>query len=425
MRILTISLNAWNDTLATGNSFSNFFSNRDEGDAFANIYCRSERINNSICSRYFRVTEKDILKSFARFSSAGSSFDASAIDNGVVSSQESLLSTNNPQGNLLRRLRPASLLFLRELIWYIPTWKGKKIKQFLADFKPDIIYMHVHSNWYMHKLLWFCQKLTGAKVVVFSGDDVWSYKQKGILHLLYHWRLRHYLRKTFTSADVVLGGSPQLCKEFGEVFKINIKPLYKTCNNISVPNKKEYRFPLKAVYCGNLLYGRDDVLVLLAKQLPLLNKDGIKLQLFIYSNTLLSNDKMSVLDDGINCFYKGAKPFSEIIRILNESDFSIFAESYNPRCVKETRLSFSTKIIDYMQASSAIIAVGPSEIASIDYLKRSGLAIVVDKPDDFLNVMEHIISTPDDIFVSTQHKYEYALKNHSKPSLLQKMRGLL
>ena len=61
MNILTISLNAWNDTQATGNTFSNFFKNNDEDLVFSNIYCRNEPYDNHICTNYYRVTESDIV----------------------------------------------------------------------------------------------------------------------------------------------------------------------------------------------------------------------------------------------------------------------------------------------------------------------------------------------------------------------------
>ena len=425
MRILTISLNAWNETLATGNSFSNFFSNKGQNDEFANIFCRNERINNNICSRYFIITERDILKGWFCFSSVGRSFEVSANDSYNIDGHESILSTSNPRGSLLRRWRPAILLFLRELIWCIGTWKGEKLKAFLTEVRPEVIYMHVHSNWYMHKLLWYCQRQTGAKVVVFSGDDVWSYKHKGALHLLYHWILRYYLRHTFTNADLVFGGSPQLCEEFGDIFKVDIKPLYKTCNHRTIPTKKKYHFPLTAVYCGNLLYGRDDILIQIARQLQMFNRDGIKLQLYIYSNTLLSDEKQKVLNDGVNCIYKGPRPYNEIVNVLNECDISLFAESFDPRYIRETRLSFSTKIIDYLQAASAILAVGPQEIASINYLKRYDLAFIVERPEYLGNVLEFITSNLDIVYASIEHKYEYALMHLSTPSLLQAMRDLI
>ena len=62
MRILVITLNAWNNANSTGNTISNLFSSLSPNDEIANIYCRNEAINNTICENYFKITENDIIK---------------------------------------------------------------------------------------------------------------------------------------------------------------------------------------------------------------------------------------------------------------------------------------------------------------------------------------------------------------------------
>ena len=63
MRVLVISRNAWDDTNSIGNTLSNFFGSLESVE-FANIYFRSSNPNNAVCKRYYRATEKDILKNW-------------------------------------------------------------------------------------------------------------------------------------------------------------------------------------------------------------------------------------------------------------------------------------------------------------------------------------------------------------------------
>lgn len=424
MRILTLSLNAWNNTIATGNTFSNFFNNISSDDEIANIYCRSEKIDNNLCHKYFRITETDIVKSIFRFKACGVSFSREEIP--VVSiGKQSILANDNTKGVVLRKKRPASLLFLREMIWSWGTWKNKKLKKFLKEVNPDVIYMHGHSNWYMHKLLWFCAEQTGAKVAFYSGDDVYAYHRNGLLQKLFHWKMRKHFYKTFTKADVVFGGSSQLCEEYSKLFGRTIHPLYKTCNNLKVPTIKKRTIPLQAVYSGNLLYGRDQVLVEMVKQIQIINKEELKIQLHIYSGTPLSQEYSNVLNDGKSCFYEGVRPFKEIVAILDQCDFSVFAESYNPEAIKLTRLSFSTKIIDYLESDSAIIVVGPQNIASIDYLKKSGVCVSIPELSSCMEVLAPICNNPELINEFVLKKYKYAQTYHSNPKLLDNLRKLV
>lgn len=424
MRILTISVNAWNNTIATGNTFSNFFNGISDCDEIANIYCRNEIIENQICTRYFRISERDILNSLCCFEAPGISFDKNDVPY-LTSKELSVLAASSSKGNFLRKRRPAFLLFMREIVWSLKSWQSKKLKSFLDDFNPDIIYMHVHGNWYMHSILWFCANYTGAKVALFTGDDVYSYHRSELLQRLYQWILRKKVFKSFTKADIVFGGSSQLCKEYGEIFRREIIPLYKVCNNLKEPYISQRSYPLQVVYCGNLLYGREKILAEIVDQIKILNKDGLKLQMHLYTGNSLSNVYTSILNDGINCIYEGKRPFSEITEILNNSDFSLFVESFDPDAIKLTRLSFSTKIIDYMESSSALISIGPANIASIDYIRNSGISIFVSEPNLFAEVLYPLISNHDLISEFIRKKYDYALKNHSNPILLQYLYNLL
>ena len=71
MRILVLSLNAWNLSNSTGNTISNLFRGLEDTDEVANIYCRNEAINNTICKKYFRVTEGDIIRCLLTLKSCG------------------------------------------------------------------------------------------------------------------------------------------------------------------------------------------------------------------------------------------------------------------------------------------------------------------------------------------------------------------
>ena len=69
-RVLLITRNAWNESNSTGSTASNLFVDFQESN-LANIYCRNESINNNLCKRYFKITEKSIIKSIINRTTAG------------------------------------------------------------------------------------------------------------------------------------------------------------------------------------------------------------------------------------------------------------------------------------------------------------------------------------------------------------------
>lgn len=423
MRILTLSLNAWNDTMATGNTFSNYFSNAGDDDVFYNLYCRDEPIFNNICTEYFQITEKSILSSILKKEECGKRITTEK--QSILTLPSSNIYGNSKTANFLRKRRPAVLLYIREYIWSLNIWKNRKLDEFLKEARPEVIYMHGHNNWYMHKILWYCQRMTGAKVVLFFGDDMWGYKSDRLFQRAYHNRLRKVLKQSIMKADMLLGGSELLCDEYSHMFGRSFYPQFKTCSNISLPNRKDYSNKISIVYAGNLLYGRDKILVDIIGVLDnFVSESDTSFCLHIYSATFVDEKVMKILNNGKTSVFEGARPYTEICEILNKCDLSLFLESFDTENVRQTRLSFSTKIIDYMQASSALLSYGPEDLASVKYISDSGIAFCASTKDSLSEVLSNIRNHPSLLYSMACKKFEFAQANHTKPMLLERMKSL-
>lgn len=66
----------------------------------------------------------------------------------------------------------------------------------------------------------------------------------------------------------------------------------------------------------------------------------------------------------------GPRSYDEIKHIMHEADVVLHVESFDEKSIETVKYSFSTKIIDCLQSGSQILGVGPSGIASIEYLKK-------------------------------------------------------
>ena len=63
LKIIIISHTPWDENNSFGNSFSNIFGSKLDYD-IANIYCGTGKPNTNICSRFFQITERDIVKNW-------------------------------------------------------------------------------------------------------------------------------------------------------------------------------------------------------------------------------------------------------------------------------------------------------------------------------------------------------------------------
>lgn len=425
MNILVVTLNAWNTENSTGNTISNLFANLSESDKVANIYCRDERIKNSICHHYFKITEKDILYHLLSKEQCGQEMfyedDSSSVD-------DSTLQQKNYY-SFFRLHRFTLLLLLRELVWFIPVWKNSKLRNYILDFKPDIIYMHGHSNLYMHRLLDYCAEISGAHTVLFWGDDMYGRKSKLPFEYFYESLLRKRYRRSIGNASLLFGGSLKLCEEYSNLFHKTFHPFFKECKEIRIDEKRHLGKYITIVYAGNLLFGREMVLINLAKAIDKLNKRASKHQfiLKIFSNTNPSDSSLTYLDDKKNSFFMGRKSYLEICKIMDQSDLALHIESFNRKNMLSTRLSFSTKIIDCMQSTAGILAIGPRGLASIDYIASNNLGYTITDVDEIESRMEYLSEHFGIIEEMNRHKIEFAKKFHTNTSakVVEEIRRLL
>ena len=110
--------------------------------------------------------------------------------------------------------------------------------------------------------------------------------------------------------DKVYGVSQMLCEEYMNLYKIQITPLFKGCD--MTPCKKKVGNPIQVVYAGNLLYGRDETLKTLAAGISEINHGEKKIQLSVYSGTLVSDEMRESLNiEGCSTLY-AARPYEEI-----------------------------------------------------------------------------------------------------------------
>jgi glycosyltransferase involved in cell wall biosynthesis len=72
----------------------------------------------------------------------------------------------------------------------------------------------------------------------------------------------------------------------------------------------------------------------------------------------------------------GWVPASELPQLLTSADVLVHVESDHPDVLPFTRLSFSTKLSQYMMAGRCLLVVGPPDAGCVKELKRMEAGIV-------------------------------------------------
>ena len=401
MHILIISNIEWSNENAFGNTISNWFEGMD-GVRFSSIYCRSDLPNNKVCQRYYSITPQSILRHFISREKIGRKFtlDASCVVPAV--------SRKSKERKFIQFLHRHNIKFLNALTDFLfrtRRWNNHQFRNFILEDKPDIVFSFVTGSTSMYLLTEEIKHLVpSCKTVYFIADDVYS---------AHGMSSRRRIRETICFADRVYGISPMLCEAYKKEFNVPVYLLHKGCHfkGSFSPNSTDVE-KITMVYAGNLQYGRDDTLAMLAKEIAAYNQlHDKKIELKIFSASPISEKYATILNDRVNVFFEGAKTNLEVQRELSLATFALHVESFSPQWQKVVRYSFSTKITDCMESGSLLFAVGPSSIASIALAKEIPGAIVADDPERIREVLAGI----DQLELTERRKrlHDYALENYS------------
>ena len=303
------------------------------------------------------------------------------------------------------------------MVYSSKIWFNKKLKNYIKDFQPDIVFCFAIAEPFRYNIVKYAKKYTNAKVVMWVADDV--YGQTCDMNFITKNIYRKRYREMFAMVDKVYGVSQMLCEEYMNLYNLQITPLYKGCD--LNPCKKKIGNPIQMVYAGNLLYGRDETLAVLATEIREINQGETKIQLSVYSGTPVSEEiRESLSIDGCSTLY-AAQPYEEIKRIMSEADIVLHVESFSKEQINKVRLSFSTKIVDCMQSGSAMMVIGPKGIASVEYPRGIDGVFVVDDLSELMRVIDGIVENPSRIITNANKLSEYAKKNHEISAVRSKL----
>ena len=418
MRILVLTRNAWDDTNSIGNTVSNFF--RDIPDAeFANLYFRSSMPNNRLCRRYFRVTEKDVLRNWFSPDKIGRALvwdpdaEAEAPVQTSAAREKKLIS-------LIHKYNLRSAEKVSDFLWDSRRWLNPKLDAFIEDFKPDVVFSFVKALPQYYQTIRYLRERYDLPLLTWIADDEYT----GYLEWGQKKQIAR-LQMELENSAAVKGCSQEICDYYNSVFHCSATPLYKGCD-LSAPVQKRKGDQISIVYAGNLLFGRLDVLRAFSDAVEDCAAGGKALSFDIYSGTPLTEAEIETCFGKNRCTaFRGREDYDVIKERLRKADIVLLAESFEPEEILKTRYSFSTKIIDYLQCGSVILAVGPECLASIRYLRNIPGTFVIDGLEAIGTQLPRLLEDAENFDRRAAETRAFARQHHDKKVLAAQLEQLL
>lgn len=428
IRILIVSNTAWDDGNSFGNSFSNIFGGNVNYE-IANIYCQAGSPNTKVCKRFFQISAKGILRSFLK--RKNSSGHEVFIGDTIQHNSDELSKKSTSLLNFFKKVRWQWLFWGRDLLWATKRWKSKALDDFIKSFNPDLIFQPIYYSSYIDEIGLYAQRLMNVPMVGYISDDCVTLKHFSLSPFFWIDRFikRPYVFRAIRQCELLYVITERQRQEYDEIFgKGKCKVLFKGGDFTNQPDYQIHH-PLRLVYTGNIGLGRWKTLAQVATALETINQQETKAELFIYSATPVSQKMLRQLNRAGASRFMGAVPSSEVSSIQNEADILVHVESFELSERYKARLSFSTKIVDYLAAGRCILAIGWEHTGGIEYLRNNDAAVTVTDLQKLMPGIKKMIDEPSTIKEYAQKAFECGRRNHQiefvRDSLYNDLKGIV
>lgn len=417
-RILIISHNSFNMSNNMGKTLCDIFKYWPK-DCLGQLYFRNEKPTKQSCNTYYMITDIDMVK--CRYKKQiGISFEDKDIDE-IIQLNENKELVNNIY-NIGKKRKPY-MYIARNLLWSTNRWNSKKLEEWIDNFKPDLIYFASGGYAFSCKIALEIAKKRGIPMITQVFDDFYIGETKTISPL-YHLNRRQfkyvfnkvmkYSKKCIYVCDAMKKDYDNIFGEKSEVLMTSSEKIEKS--NINDSNK------IKVSYIGNLGLGRWKSLLDVGKSIKELSYNSINID--VYSvETRDEIIKNMTKENGIN--FHGSIGPKEVKKVIKYSDVLIHVESMHNINREKVKYSISTKIAESLNSGACIFAYGPSEVASINYLKENNSAWVVSNKSELEENLRKLLEQKEARDLIIQNAYSLAHKRHNESVNKEKFKKIV
>lgn len=414
-KVLACTVGSWSESVGS-NTMSELVRDYDK-DSLACLYIRADISDSPSCQHYFHIYEGRVMNSLLK--------------RGIVTGEEYRLGgrdkasedveTEKARYDTYRRKSNWFYLFAREFVWLFGNWKSKEFNAFLDDFHPDTIVFPIESYIHFNRINEYIIKRCKPKNVIgYLWDDNFTYKQHphSLGYRIHRWWLRHGVKRLVGKCNAVFAICPKMKREVDAEFGINSVLLTKPICQFAELKTYKQHFPIKILYTGKLIYGRDETIAEIVDAIKVINKDEQKVVLQLYTNTVLSPSlKERICVEGC-CEMKGFVPQNEVLKIQREADVLLYAESLSDTNLT-ARLSLSTKMTDYLSSGVCIWAVGNRDLAPIEYLEEECAGMVSTNRETIIGALQQMTQNATVLADYASRAQACGKKNHNKEVISQ------
>ena len=405
-KVLLISHSGLNTSNNVGKTLSLLFG-EFKREELSQLFFNRVFPDSDQCRTWYRISDMQMLKTILGKGRAGSEYRFSDRE-------------YDGEGKFYQNSvgRSAVRLLLRDIVWSIGRIDLKSLQKWVKDADPDILFLAPGYSCFIYKIAMKISGMLNIPLVVFWMDDFYHEKPKKY-HFIDKARknsLHKVIRKTIraSSFNYVVSEEMAHCykKEFGKAFEVLYTPYVGEIKDAQESGNHNKVF----LYAGGLRLGRNKILAELGKMVG--EKGG---RLLVFSDA--ADPELTLpLKRTKGIIYGGFISQSELKKQIGRCDVIVHVESFDRDFLSQSRFSISTKIPECLASGKLILAVGPKEQASVNYLLRNKAAVVCCDKEELKSRITDIFSEEMDCHAYIKNAKSALCANHEISKISKKIR---
>lgn len=368
MKVLVISHTPISTQNNMGKTFRTMFSSFKK-EELCQLYIYPSYPDEPFCSSFYRVTDKDVLRSLK----PGGEVDSKNIHIGQT------LYENRDDESFYRNVKNKSAFrrMARDGIWAVSNWYNKKLKDWLDKEKPTCIFLAPGPAQFIYKIALKISKKRSIPIFTYICDEYYFVKPEKSLISKFRLRLfKKTMDKTMKSSKHLITISDEMKEQYYNKYFVPTTLLMTGSRYIPANNSKIEKNPTAISYFGNIRLNRNLSLAEIGRALDHINAlRGTKYKLNIY--TAEKDNLFLSTFDGINSIeLSGFLSGEEFDKAFNSSEILLHTEAFDEESVDRVKHSVSTKIADSLASGIPMFAYGPESVSSMQHLIRHKCAVV-------------------------------------------------
>lgn len=420
LRVLVVSHNVFSASGNMGKTMMRMLAGISP-ENLAQVYFHQEIPTRACCLRYFRITDSDVLRSVFTRRARFRIFSSCDID-------ESASQSRTDTGNLAKvyqfsRRRTPMIYFLRDTMWCLGKWKTRALEDWARAFAPDVIFFAAGDYAFSYRVALYLSGLLHVPITMWCADDYFIAPQqsRSLLRRLHCRRLRKLAQRVTERSKSVITISDAMQRDYAQLFGFPVQTIRISSDANPAALPREERAGIS--YVGNLGIDRITPLVGLGRALKAAQLPGFE-TIRVYSGER-SPATLAQISEENGLTFCGRLTEQEVERVLGASKFLLLVESFDRSAVRRTKYSLSTKVAESLRSGACIIAYGPDEIASIEYLAQHRAACVLKSAQELPGAIRRLCAAPDAYAAYTRCAQSLAERFHSAETNEKRMETIL